>query len=176
GVPWKAERRNREGTGGAAFGRAETAGDETENLSPARSRRHRRALPGRSVPVLGRDVPLDRRARPTRVELATGPRPPRTPGEVGGRASPVHGARAGLRLDGGGRTMRALVFHGPGERSWDSVPDREITAETDAIVRIDSATICGTDLHILKGDVPEVEPGTILGHEAVGTIVETGTA
>ena len=50
--------------------------------------------------------------------------------------------------------MKALVFHGPGERSWDTVPDPEIVAETDAIVRIDSATICGTDLHILKGDVP----------------------
>ena len=72
--------------------------------------------------------------------------------------------------------MKALVFHGPGQRSWDTVPDPEIVAETDAIVRIDSATICGTDLHILKGDVPEVEPGTILGHEAVGTIVETGSA
>jgi alcohol dehydrogenase len=72
--------------------------------------------------------------------------------------------------------MNALVFHGPGQRSWDSVPDPAITAETDAIVRIDSSTICGTDLHILKGDVPEVEPGTILGHEAVGTIVETGSA
>jgi len=72
--------------------------------------------------------------------------------------------------------MNALVFHGPGQRSWDSVPDPAIAAETDAIVRIDSSTICGTDLHILKGDVPEVEPGTILGHEAVGTIVETGNA
>src|SRR5262245_38381954 len=72
--------------------------------------------------------------------------------------------------------MKALVFHGPGERSWDTVPDPELAAETDAIVRIDAATICGTDLHILKGDVPEVEPGTILGHEAVGTVVETGSA
>jgi len=72
--------------------------------------------------------------------------------------------------------MKALIFHGPGQRSWDTVPDPAIKAETDAIVRIDSATICGTDLHILKGDVPEVDPGTILGHEAVGTIVETGAA
>jgi alcohol dehydrogenase len=72
--------------------------------------------------------------------------------------------------------MKALVFHGPGERSWDTVPDPAITAETDAIVHIDVATICGTDLHILKGDVPEVQPGTILGHEAVGTVVETGNA
>ena len=72
--------------------------------------------------------------------------------------------------------MKALVFHGPGQRSWDTVPDPTIMAETDAIVRIDTATICGTDLHILKGDVPEVEPGTVLGHEAVGTVVETGKA
>ena len=72
--------------------------------------------------------------------------------------------------------MKALVFHGPGQRSWDSVSDPEIVEATDAIVRIDSATICGTDLHILKGDVPEVEPGTILGHEAVGTVVEKGAA
>jgi alcohol dehydrogenase len=72
--------------------------------------------------------------------------------------------------------MKALVFHGPGERSWDSAPDPKIADATDAIVRIDTATICGTDLHILKGDVPEVEPGTILGHEAVGTVVEKGSA
>jgi alcohol dehydrogenase len=72
--------------------------------------------------------------------------------------------------------MKALVYNGPGERSWEAVADPRIEAETDAIVKIDSATICGTDLHILKGDVPEVEPGTILGHEAVGTVVETGAA
>jgi len=72
--------------------------------------------------------------------------------------------------------MQALVYHGPGERAWESVPDPTIVDATDAIVRIDSSTICGTDLHILKGDVPEVTPGTILGHEAVGTIVEVGAA
>jgi alcohol dehydrogenase len=72
--------------------------------------------------------------------------------------------------------MKALVYHGPGQRRWESVPDREILAPTDAIVRIDSSTICGTDLHILKGDVPEVKAGTILGHEAVGTVVEIGAA
>ena len=75
-----------------------------------------------------------------------------------------------------GGAMKALVFHGPGQRSWEDVPKPEIEEPTDAIVRIDSATICGTDLHILKGDVPEVAPGTILGHEAVGTVVETGSA
>src|SRR5690242_15176398 len=72
--------------------------------------------------------------------------------------------------------MKALVYHGPGQRAWEDVPDPTIQAPTDAIVRIDASTICGTDLHILKGDVPEVTPGTILGHEAVGTVVEVGNA
>jgi alcohol dehydrogenase len=72
--------------------------------------------------------------------------------------------------------MKALVYHGPGQRAWETVPDPTIQEATDAIVRIDTSTICGTDLHILKGDVPEVEPGRILGHEAVGTVVETGNA
>jgi alcohol dehydrogenase len=72
--------------------------------------------------------------------------------------------------------MKALVFHGPGERAWETVPDAAIQDPTDVVVRIDSSTICGTDLHILKGDVPEVEPGTILGHEAVGTVVAAGSS
>ena len=72
--------------------------------------------------------------------------------------------------------MKALVYHGPGQKNWEDVSDPKIQEPTDAVVRIDSATICGTDLHILKGDVPEVKPGTILGHEAVGTVVETGSA
>src|SRR3954451_2205811 len=75
-----------------------------------------------------------------------------------------------------GGAMKALVYHGPGERSWDEVPDPRIQQPTDAIVRIDSSTICGTDLHILKGDVREVTAGTVLGHEAVGTVVEIGDA
>jgi alcohol dehydrogenase len=70
--------------------------------------------------------------------------------------------------------MKALVYHGPGQRSWDEVPEPVIEAPTDVVVRVDSSTICGTDLHILKGDVPEVLPCTILGHEAVGTVVEKG--
>ena len=70
--------------------------------------------------------------------------------------------------------MRALVYHGPGQRAWEEVPDPEITDECDAIVRVDATTICGTDLHILAGDVPEVRPGRILGHEAVGTVDEVG--
>ena len=70
--------------------------------------------------------------------------------------------------------MRALVYHGPGQRAWEEVPDPEITDEGDVIVRVDATTICGTDLHILAGDVPEVRPGRILGHEAVGTVDEAG--
>ena len=65
--------------------------------------------------------------------------------------------------------MKALVYHGPGEKAWEKKADPTIVEPTDVIVRIDSSTICGTDLHILKGDVPEVTPGTVLGHEAVGT-------
>jgi alcohol dehydrogenase len=72
--------------------------------------------------------------------------------------------------------MKALVYHGPGERSWEEVPDPHLAADTDVIVGVDAVTICGTDLHILKGDVPEVTPGTILGHEAVGTVEEVGSA
>ena len=72
--------------------------------------------------------------------------------------------------------MKALVYHGPGQKAWETVPDPVIEAATDVIVKITSSTICGTDLHILKGDVPEVKLGTILGHEAVGTVVEKGSA
>jgi threonine dehydrogenase-like Zn-dependent dehydrogenase len=68
--------------------------------------------------------------------------------------------------------MKAQVFHGPGHVSWDEVPDPGIKDAAAAIVHVDAVTICGTDLHILKGDVPEVAPGTVLGHEAVGEIVE----
>src|SRR6478752_49102 len=70
--------------------------------------------------------------------------------------------------------MKALVYHGPGQRGWDSVPDPTILDPTDIVARIDTSTICGTDLHILKGDVPETTPGTVLGHEAVGTVEEVG--
>ena len=70
--------------------------------------------------------------------------------------------------------MKALVYHGPGQRGWDTVDDPSIIDPTDIVVRIDSSTICGTDLHILKGDVPETTPGTVLGHEAVGTVQEIG--
>ncbi|MET7761360.1 alcohol dehydrogenase catalytic domain-containing protein [Streptomyces sp. NPDC005355] len=70
--------------------------------------------------------------------------------------------------------MKALVFHGPESASWQEVPDPDLENPTDAIVRIETVTICGTDLHILRGEVPDVRPGTVLGHEAVGEVVETG--
>ncbi|MET8628759.1 alcohol dehydrogenase catalytic domain-containing protein [Kitasatospora sp. NPDC004669] len=70
--------------------------------------------------------------------------------------------------------MRALTYHGPGRRTWGDAPDPVVRDPEDAVVRVDAVTVCGTDLHILKGDVPEVEQGRILGHEAVGTVTETG--
>ena len=72
--------------------------------------------------------------------------------------------------------MKALVYHGPGEKAWEEVPDPVLKQPTDVIVRIDTTTICGTDLHILKGDVPAVTPGRILGHEGVGVVLEKGSA
>jgi alcohol dehydrogenase len=70
--------------------------------------------------------------------------------------------------------MGALVYYGPGKRSWEDVPDPRIQDPEDAVVRVDGFTICGTDLHILRGDVPEVQSGRVLGHEAVGTVTEVG--
>ena len=72
--------------------------------------------------------------------------------------------------------MKALVYNGPGRKEWQEVPKPTIEDSTDAIVRVDCVTICGTDLHILKGDVPEVAEGRILGHEAVGTVESVGSA
>ena len=70
--------------------------------------------------------------------------------------------------------MQALVFHGPDQKAWEEVPDPVLVDDTDAVVRVDATTICGTDLHILKGDVPTVVDGRILGHEAVGTVEAVG--
>jgi alcohol dehydrogenase len=70
--------------------------------------------------------------------------------------------------------MKALVYHGPGAKAWEEVPRPELATDTDAIVRVDSTTICGTDLHILKGDLPAMTDGRIIGHEAVGTVEEVG--
>jgi alcohol dehydrogenase len=70
--------------------------------------------------------------------------------------------------------MKALVYGGPGKRAWQEVPDPVIEDAGDALVRVDAVTICGTDLHILGGDVPEVTQGRVLGHEAVGTVTAIG--
>jgi alcohol dehydrogenase len=72
--------------------------------------------------------------------------------------------------------MKALVYHGPGKKAWEDVPDPRLIDDTDAIIGIDAVTICGTDLHILGGDVPEVTDGRVLGHEAVGTVEAVGSA
>jgi len=72
--------------------------------------------------------------------------------------------------------MYALVYHGPGQKAWEEVPTPVLIDDTDAIVRVEATTICGSDLHILKGDVPEVTDGRILGHEAVGTVEQVGSS
>ena len=72
--------------------------------------------------------------------------------------------------------MRALVYLGPGKKALQEHPKPAVLAPTDAIVRITRTTICGTDLHILKGDVPSCEPGRVLGHEGVGIVDSIGTA
>ncbi|SDH74239.1 alcohol dehydrogenase [Sinosporangium album] len=72
--------------------------------------------------------------------------------------------------------MKALVYLGPGRRAWQDAPIPAIREATDVIVRVDAVTICGTDLHILNGDVPAVQSGTTLGHEAVGTVFDAGAA
>lgn len=70
--------------------------------------------------------------------------------------------------------MKALVYEGPGKKSLEERPVPTLAAATDALVKVTKTTICGTDLHILKGDVPTCTPGRILGHEGVGEVAETG--
>jgi alcohol dehydrogenase len=72
--------------------------------------------------------------------------------------------------------MKALVYHGPGQKALEDRPMPEMASPGDAIVRIVKTTICGTDLHILKGDVPTCTPGRILGHEGVGVVEKVGSA
>jgi alcohol dehydrogenase len=90
-----------------------------------------------------------------------------------------HASAMKMKEGGGGSTaattMKALVFHGAGKRSWEDKPKPVIRDATDAVVRITTATICGTDLHIMKGDVPTVTDGRILGHEGVGVIDSVGS-
>ena len=70
--------------------------------------------------------------------------------------------------------MKALVYHGPGKKAWEEKPQPKLEEPSDAIVKVTATTICGTDLHILKGDVPAVTDGRILGHEGVGVVHEVG--
>lgn len=72
--------------------------------------------------------------------------------------------------------MNAMVYHGPGKKAWESVDTPKVLHPTDAIIRVTKTTICGTDLHILKGDVPAVTDGRILGHEGVGVVEAVGDA
>jgi alcohol dehydrogenase len=72
--------------------------------------------------------------------------------------------------------MKALVYYGPGKMSWEEKTRPVILAATDAIVKILKTSICGTDLHIFKGDLPNVAPGRTIGHEGVGIIEEVGAA
>src|ERR1700681_264360 len=72
-------------------------------------------------------------------------------------------------------TMKALVYHGPGKRAWQDNPRPTIQDPGDAVVRISTSTICGTDLHILKGDLPSVTDGRILGHEGIGIVEQVGS-
>jgi alcohol dehydrogenase len=73
-------------------------------------------------------------------------------------------------------SMKALVYHGPGKRAWQDVPHPTIQHPADAIIRVTTSTLCGTDLHILKGDLPAVTDGRILGHEGIGIIEQAGSA
>jgi alcohol dehydrogenase len=73
-----------------------------------------------------------------------------------------------------GTTMKALVYHGPGKFGWEDKPRPAIQEPGDAVVRVTTSTICGTDLHILKGDLPAVTDGRILGHEGIGVVEHIG--
>lgn len=72
--------------------------------------------------------------------------------------------------------MKALVYHGPGKKAWEEKPKPTIKKPTDAVVKVTKTTICGTDLHIMKGDLPTVTDGRIIGHEGVGIVDEVGNA
>ena len=72
--------------------------------------------------------------------------------------------------------MNALVYRGPNDIRFEPVPDPTLLEPTDAIVAVHATTICGSDLHIVRGDLPEVEIGRILGHEAVGVVEQIGSA
>ena len=70
--------------------------------------------------------------------------------------------------------MKAVVFYGIGDIRLEDVPEPKIQEPSDAIVRLTASAICGTDLHMVRGTMTGMKPGTILGHEGVGTIEEIG--
>jgi alcohol dehydrogenase len=88
--------------------------------------------------------------------------------------APASNSQVPANPDSANVTMSALVYKGPGQKEWTTVSKPSLIDDTDAIVRVDMTTICGSDLHILKGDVPEVTVGRILGHEAIGTVESVG--
>jgi alcohol dehydrogenase len=90
-------------------------------------------------------------------------------------AEAVSDAATHHQTDGSSALMKALVYHGPGRRAWEDKPRPTVREIGDAVVRITTSTICGTDLHIMKGDVPSVTDGRILGHEGVGIVDQVGS-
>src|SRR5207248_2183337 len=159
------------------------------------SRRHRFARgPGRGCgrsPPLGRDAQGDLPAvvdpsawTVVRGGLLTSPRwlgmsrrPRRarrgTPDPVD-KALPRSGPSPQRTPNHGPQTMKAIVFHGVGDIRLENVSDPKIQEPSDAIVRLTASAICGTDLHFVRGTVPGMVPGTILGHEGVGIVEEVG--
>ncbi len=91
-------------------------------------------------------------------------------------APKVHTGHSEAGEQGHPPTMKAFVYHGPGKKAFEDHAKPVVIDPTDAIVKIVKTTICGTDLHILKGDLPSCEPGRILGHEGVGVIDSVGPA
>ena len=71
--------------------------------------------------------------------------------------------------------MKAICWHGKGDVRIDTVPDPKIEQPRDAIVKITSTAICGSDLHLLDGYMPTMEAGDVLGHEFMGEVVEVGS-
>lgn len=118
-----------------------------------------------------------RRAGVGKSTVKTGWHASCSPAPQPGRSSDDHAPpRAGLQPDARADTMKALVFDGPGRLALRTRPKPVLAEPTDAIVRLTTTTLCGTDLHILRGDVPAVARGRVLGHEGVGIVTEVGPA
>ena len=146
---------------------------ETAALAAAeRTRNYQACVNGRGYCDRSRLTPLELSAIPARP----GRRGSGRQAAVIAPAAVLDPGRASIAKHLASATMDALVYHGPGKRAWEKKPRPEIREATDALVRIRTSTICGTDLHILKGDVPSVTDGRILGHEGVGVVEDVGAA